>query len=99
LTEFGLLAQAIHFSRPSIPIMLTLLGKVVSELGTFSASYLVKQTRETVQFSLAVIEAQARGLGQDQTVWIEIGPSSSCLTMVHSILGLSTDLTLLSLNQ
>jgi acyl transferase domain-containing protein len=97
LTKFGVLAQAIDFSQPSIPIVSTLLAKVVSEPGIFSANYLVKQTRETVQFSLAVAEAQA--LVNDQTVWIEIGPGSSCLTMVRSILGLSTGLTLPSLNQ
>ncbi|GME34196.1 hypothetical protein MMC08_005264 [Neofusicoccum parvum] len=67
----------------------TLHGQIVSTGGVFSAAYLMRQAREAVNFIGALEDCKAIGLANDQAVWIEIGPSPVCLSMVGATLDVS----------
>lgn len=79
-------ASAITFAKPQIPIASTLLGDIVSDVGTFSPEYLARQAREPVNFSAALQACNSKGLVDDQTLWMEIGPDPVCLGLVRSTL-------------
>ncbi|KAL9064298.1 MAG: hypothetical protein Q9161_008967 [Pseudevernia consocians] len=86
LKELEASASAITFARPQIPIASTLLGKIVSDVGTFSPEYLARQAREPVNFSAALQACNSKGLVDDQTLWMEIGPDPMCLGLIRSTL-------------
>lgn len=95
LNEFEGIAQQIHFNEPRIPVASTLLGKVVSEAGVFDAKYLVRQTRQPVNFMGAIRSWSTRkDFNPKATFWVEVGPRPLCLPMVKSVLGSSPIQTL-----
>jgi iterative type I PKS product template protein len=83
LEDFGDLAKGVQFHTPQIPMASTLLGELVNSSGTFSASYLVRQTREPVKFRDAVETASAT---QPNAVWIEHGPNATCAPSIRATL-------------
>jgi iterative type I PKS product template protein len=83
LEDFGDLAKGVQFHTPQIPVASTLLGKLVDSSGTFSASYLMRQTREPVIFQDAVEIASAT---QPNAVWIEHGPNATCAPSIRATL-------------
>lgn len=89
LTELEESAAAMHFSKPKIPIASTLLGKVISDSGTFSSKYLARQAREPVDFLGALQACAADAKVDEQSVWIELGPEAPCLGMIRSSLSVS----------
>ena len=90
-------ASGITFAKPQIPIASTLIGDIVSEVGTFSPEYLARQAREPVNFSGALNACKSKGYADEQTLWMEIGPDPVCLGLVRSTLQLPSERLLPSL--
>ena len=84
LEDFEASARGIHFAKPLVPMASTLTGTIVSETGTFTPHYLARQAREPVDFVKALQSCKAKV--NEQTLWIEIGPSPVCLGLVRSTL-------------
>lgn len=86
MEEFEAVAAQIEYRKPRIPVMSTKLGRVVTECGTFNASYLARQMREPVQFLQALQSASVtHGVNNNNTFWIGTGPSTT-LRMIMSVL-------------
>ena len=82
--------QVVHgvvYESPRVPVISSLLGKVVNKGGVFDASYCRRHTREPVNLLGAVQSAQDKGVLDAKTVCIEIGPHPVCSGLVNSILG------------
>lgn len=90
-------ASGITFAKPQIPIASTLIGDIVSDVGTFSPNYLARQAREPVNFSGALRASKSKGFVDDQTLWMEIGPDPVCLGLVRSTLEIPSEKLLPSL--
>ncbi|KAL4932147.1 uncharacterized protein BDV17DRAFT_215919 [Aspergillus undulatus] len=78
LPELREIANGIHFGKPSIPIVSTLTGRVVTTRGTLNSSYLVQQCRQWVDFVGALKTCEAEGLIANGSMVIEIGPHPLC---------------------
>ena len=81
-------ASRIFFQPPTIPLASTLLGKIVQsgEHGIFNASYIRRHTREPVAFYDAIRACEAKGLIQDQSFVVEVGPHPICINLMTSSL-------------
>ena len=84
-------ALGIHFAAPQIPVASTLIGDIVSDVGTFNPEYLARQAREPVNFSGALRACKSKGFVDDQTLWMEIGPDQVCLGFVRSALEIPSE--------
>ncbi|KAK2626257.1 hypothetical protein QTJ16_004519 [Diplocarpon rosae] len=82
--EFVSRAKQAPFNKPSIPAASTLQGAIVTEQGTFNAAYLGRQAREPVDF-VGALNA-LRSVDDENTLWIEIGPTPVCLGLIKSTL-------------
>ncbi|MCJ1378214.1 hypothetical protein MMC17_001311 [Xylographa soralifera] len=89
LDAFEIEARSAVFTRPAIPVISPLLGKVVTE-AEFDASYLRRHSREKVDFLAAITVAQKESIVSSESVWIEIGSHPVCLGMIKSTLGYKT---------
>lgn len=90
-------ASGVTFAKPQIPIASTLIGDIVSDVGTFNPKYLARQAREAVNFVGALHACKLKGLVDDQTLWMEIGPDPVCLGLVRSTLQIPSERLLPSL--
>ena len=84
LADLEASARGVHFSKPLIPIALTLTTDVISSAGTFTPMYLKRQAREQVNFVGTLKACESKGFVNDHTLWIEIGPEPVCLGMIRS---------------
>ena len=90
-------ASGITFAKPQIPIASTLIGDIVSDVGTFNSEYLAQQARRPVNFSGALQACKSKGCVDDQTLWMEIGPDPVCLGLIRSTLEIPSERLLPSL--
>ncbi|KAI4228951.1 MAG: hypothetical protein LQ349_006468 [Xanthoria aureola] len=79
LNDFEKVADAANFHKSEIPVLSPLLSDVIS--GNINASYVSHHARGTVKFSSCIEAAREKGLINNQSVWVEIGP--------HPIIGSS----------
>ncbi|KAL8790015.1 MAG: hypothetical protein Q9195_006564 [Heterodermia aff. obscurata] len=86
LEQFEQLSHSVNFHTPSIPIISPLLGSIIQESGMVTPQYLRDHARNTVNFDSALREAQHRGLIDERSAWLEIGPHPICLGMVKASL-------------
>lgn len=84
LPEFQNITESIPFKKPHVPLVSTLLAKVVQEEGILNAQYLCRQTREPVRFQDALNELKSLVEDGKHPVWIEVGPGPACLPMIAS---------------
>ncbi|KAH7120608.1 PKS16 protein, partial [Dactylonectria macrodidyma] len=91
-------ARSVHFATPTIPVASTLLGSIVREPGVFSASYLARQARQPVRYTQALDASSASELIGNKTLWLEIGPGTTCMSFVKQTLGCSPSCTLPTLD-
>jgi acyl transferase domain-containing protein/NADPH:quinone reductase-like Zn-dependent oxidoreductase/acyl carrier protein len=70
LAEFATVAAGLPFSPPTVPIVSTLTGRVLTDEEATDPAYWVRQARDTVRFADAI--AAAAGLGH--RVFVELGP-------------------------
>lgn len=77
----------VNFVRPRIPVASSRLGSIVEQDGTFNSTYLARQAREPVLFFQAVIACQTTQKVDQNTLWLEMGPGSTCVSLVRQSLG------------
>ena len=90
-------ASGVTFAKPQIPIASTLIGDIVSDVGTFNPEYLARQAREPVNFSGALQACKSKAYVDDQTLWMEIGPDPVCLGLARATLEIPSERLLPSL--
>jgi iterative type I PKS product template protein len=86
LTGLDALGNSLSFGVPSIPIVSTLWGKIVTSGKVFSGVYMAQQARREVNFLGAIRECEIQGLVDSQTLWFGLGPDTTCLNMVSASL-------------
>lgn len=72
-------AEGVHFRAPQILMASTLLGRIIESSGSFSASYMIRQTWEPVDFLGAVHTAS---ITHPHAPWIEDGPDATCVPAI-----------------
>ncbi|KAL8787344.1 MAG: hypothetical protein Q9195_007803 [Heterodermia aff. obscurata] len=87
LEPFSKVAQGVAFNAPNIPIISPVLGTVIKDAGVIGPDYIRNQARQVVNFAGSIQFAQAQGLIDANSVWLEVGPHPLCLNMVRSTLG------------
>ena len=88
LPEFRRIASGVQFCKQRVPVVSTRYADMIDD-STFSADYLVDQTRMPVLFQKAVTKCQNYLGSNSEMVWIELGPNSSCLAMVKASLNVA----------
>ncbi|KAJ6190544.1 conidial yellow pigment biosynthesis polyketide synthase [Penicillium mononematosum] len=83
LQDYSSIAGGVTYSEPKIPVASTLLGSVVDEPGVFDQDYLVQQTRQPVNFVGGLNAVKSK---LSDPVWLEIGPSPVCVSLVRDTL-------------
>lgn len=97
LESFTAAAQGVTFHKPTIPVLCPLLGKVVTEAGTFGPAYLSRHCREAVDVLGALKAAKDAKVLTDNT-FVEIGAHPVVSGMIRATLG-STNVFLPSLQR
>jgi iterative type I PKS product template protein len=85
LPDYNELASGVTYMPPKIPVASTLLASVVDVPGVFDESYLVKQTRQAVDFCGGLNAAKV-ALKSKNPFWLEIGPGPICSSFVRATL-------------
>lgn len=94
------IASKVSFFKPRIPVASTVTGEIIAQDDVFNASYIARHARQPVQFSNA-LKSIKEFLPEDQAspVWVQIGPGSTCLTLLRQTLNVTSSQLLPSLNQ
>lgn len=82
LPDLRAIADTLVFSKPSIPILSNVTGRLVTD-DIFSADYLCKHSRQTVEFHSAMLALLSATSLQGITVGLELGPNDIVLPMVR----------------
>lgn len=90
LDSFKSSTKSATFNTPHIPVISTLLGKVVTTSEVFGPDYLARHCRESVNFLGGLTAALDDDTVDEKTVWIELGPHPVCANMIKAIIGLDT---------
>ncbi|KAI4171110.1 MAG: hypothetical protein LQ343_004522 [Gyalolechia ehrenbergii] len=87
LTEFEEFAEGAIFHKPTIPVVSSLLARVVDTDGVFNPKYLSRHASEPVNFVGAVQAAADAGvLHPKRTVFVEVGAHPVCTAMIRTSL-------------
>lgn len=86
LSALDQLSASVHFSRQQIPVVSPTFAGTVDDL---SSSFVAAHCRKPVHMLKALESARARGLIDEQTICIEIGPAAVTLKMVKDAIGAS----------
>ena len=86
LEAFEEVAKSVVYKPVNIPVISPLLGKVIYDEKTINAKYIVRATREPVNFVGAINTANEFATIDDKTVWIEVGPHPVCIGFVKNTL-------------
>ncbi|PHH79911.1 hypothetical protein CDD80_3498 [Ophiocordyceps camponoti-rufipedis] len=87
LEAFAEAARGVRFSKPQVPILSPLLGRVIGTDETLDGDYLVRACRGVVNFQGVLEEAKASSVVNDSTIWLELGSHPACSGMIKSTLG------------
>lgn len=98
LDVFESSTASVNFETPKVPVASSHLGSVVEEERIFNSSYLSRQAREPVLFSQAVNACRTAQKVDQNTLWLEMGPGSTCLSLVRQSLGTVASNTLATLD-
>lgn len=91
LCDFEELVNSVPFFKPHTPILSSLQARVVTDGDTFSASYLVRQMREPVNFDKALETLDSAKLLDTTSLCIEIGPERVLCRVLETVLNLPRD--------
>lgn len=83
LDDFAALARGVAYSAPKIPLVSTLAAEVVDKPGMIAEMYLMRQTREKVNYAGAL---QAVANKFKNPVFLEVGPSRVLGSFVQATL-------------
>ncbi|KAI1756178.1 hypothetical protein F4782DRAFT_537958 [Xylaria castorea] len=94
------LATKVSFFKPRIPVSSTVTGEIITQDDVFNAQYIARHARQPVLFSTA-LKSISKLLPEDQSspLWIQIGPGSTCLTMLRQTLNVTPSQLLPSLDR
>ena len=89
LVKFEIAAQCVEFRKPRLPVILPLVGKVVTseDANLLGSQYLVKQSRGVVDFAGALKAAKHTDHVTDKTIWVDVGAHPLCINSIKSTLG------------
>ncbi|KOC17636.1 aflC / pksA / pksL1 / polyketide synthase [Aspergillus flavus AF70] len=87
LDDFEALAQGATFAKPQLPILSPLLRTEIHEQGVVTPSYVAQHCRHTVDMAQALRSAREKGLIDDKSLVIELGPKPLISGMVKMTLG------------
>ncbi|KAH8423424.1 polyketide synthase [Aspergillus melleus] len=87
LGAFGDAIKQVTFERLQVPIISPVTGQLEERIG---ADYLLRQARQTVQFSPVLERVKGSGALNDRTIFLEIGPHPICSEMIKATLGRDT---------
>lgn len=101
LDDLESIASHICFRPPRIPVVSTLLGRIVQpgEDDVFNAHYLRRHTREPVAFLDAVRACEKDELINERSFVVEIGPHPTCIGLIASSLQIAKPSTYPSLRR
>ncbi|CAG7948614.1 unnamed protein product [Penicillium nalgiovense] len=99
LDLFEQTAKNISFKAPNLPVISPLLGACVFDGKTINGNYLRRAAREPVNFIGALDEAEAMGIIDPQTIWIDIGPHPICASFIANHVSGATVLPTLKKNE
>ncbi|KAL8872458.1 MAG: hypothetical protein Q9174_001914 [Haloplaca sp. 1 TL-2023] len=99
LENFENAARYVTFKAPTIPVVSPLLGQVVSEGHVITGDYLIRATREPVNFVAALDAALSGEVVNNKTAWIDIGPHPVCTSFASSHYGRGVARTFASLRR
>jgi len=86
LDQFEKVAESVHFGKEKVPVISSLLGRLLNEPEVIDPVYLRNHAREPVNFLGGLTSAQTAGVVDEKTVWLEIGPHPVCSGMVKGTL-------------
>jgi iterative type I PKS product template protein len=86
LEKFCKIAESVQYGEPATAVASSLTGNIVKTKGVFSATYLMQQARNEVNFVEALRACKSQKLVDANTLWIENGPDPVCSGMVRSTL-------------
>lgn len=92
LPDFELLASAVTYHEPRVPVLCPLDGSVIRNAGSFGPQYLARHSREPVNMLQALVTARNDQVITAQTTMLEIGPHPAISGMVKAVLGSQTTL-------
>lgn len=84
-------SKGIVFHRPRIPVISSLTGRVETEASAFSASYIVRQSRQMVKFVQALEAGRENGLLSADHLYYEMGPNPTLLGLASQALSIPSD--------
>ena len=84
LEDYEKSLEGITFLKPSVPVLSTMLASVITERMIFSPMYLAAQARQPVLFQPALEKCRSNGFSADDTQWLEIGPTPTCIKFVRA---------------
>ena len=94
LEDFEVVAAAVTFHPPRVPVVSPSTSDVVQTAGIFSPSYLSAHCRHTVDFVGGLTAGMDNGAISEKSIWIEIGAHPICSAMIKSTLAAPTFPTL-----
>ena len=90
LDDFQRAAESVNFGKETVPLISSVLGRMLNEPEVIDAEYLRNHARNPVNFASGLLSAQISGATDDKTVWMEVGPHPVCSNMVKATLDIST---------
>ncbi|THY13928.1 polyketide synthase [Aureobasidium pullulans] len=87
LDELDRTASRVRFNKPSVPIVSSVTGSVITDETDLNPKYIRQHCRNVVNFEAAVKKTQSSALITPDTISIEIGPHPILCSMVKSIAG------------
>lgn len=84
LDSFEKMASHLTFKTPSVPFISPLLRRCIFDGKTINANYIRRACREPVNFVGALKAAEADGIIDKATVWLDIGPHPVCGVFVKN---------------
>ncbi|CAJ2509572.1 Uu.00g145980.m01.CDS01 [Anthostomella pinea] len=95
--DFKKAAGSVAYLPPLVPVASTVTGEIVDKEGVFNANYLARHARQPVRFADALQSIQkSRGKGQ-APLWLEVGPSPICSTLLRETLDVNASELLTSM--
>ena len=82
LPQLNDLGSTVHWSKPSIPIFSTVLGRLLSSDTSFQSDYFALHASQPVLFENCIQDLDSRGI-LDEAICLEVGPHPVCLPMVR----------------
>ncbi|KAK1565843.1 uncharacterized protein LY79DRAFT_675126 [Colletotrichum navitas] len=78
LDDFETAARRATFKASKIPVLSSLLVETVANRQITNATYMRRATREPVDFESTIRASETKGLIDNKTVWVDIGPHPMC---------------------